>query len=317
MSSSETVDDADYEVSQSNSDEALNATVLIPDTSSSSSDETTLTKDNSSFLRIGQYDASEEGERSPDHMDAAARGALIQTTGGLFFLVGEDAYHQYKTNLDIYVEGNLTEAIDGNSSTTISGTNDVKTTGLSRHSGESYVISTGSYTDVDPGSTKDILLKSNNHVKAESDSGVKLTVGSSYYVELDSSGLWQTQLKDAIDVTTGTTHSRFGGWNTEEFYGGSFEFQIAGAIAISFSVTIEIALLVGISVASIEIGATGIGIGATNIDIAATNIKIEKTMVEVANTAVEVTTKEAEVKDVSAVLNSVGIKIASGMNIIT
>lgn len=314
MSSSETVDDADYEVTSS--DEALNATVLIPD-ESSSSDETTETKDNSSFLRIGQYDASEEGDRSPDHMDEAARGALIQTTGGLFFLINEDAYHQYKSNLDIYIEGDLDETIDGNSSTTISGTNDVKTTGLSRHSGESYVISTGGYTDQDPGSTKDILLKSNNKIDLESDSGVKMSVGSSYWAKLDSEGLWETQLKDAIDVTTGTTHSRFGGWSTEEYYGGSFEFQIAGAIALSFSVSIEISLLVGISVANVEIGATAIEIGATGIGIGATNLKIETTNIEVAATAVEVKTKEAEVKDASAVLSATSIKIATGMNILT
>lgn len=316
MSSSETVDDADYEVTSS-SDEALNATVLIPDSSSSSSDETTETKDNSSFLRIGQYDASEEGDRSPDHMDAAARGALIQTTGGLFFLVNEDAYHQYKTNLDIYIEGNLDETIDGNSSTTISGTKDVKTTGLSRHSGESYVISTGSYTDQEPGSTKDILLKSNNKINLESDDGVKMTVGSSYWAKLSGSGLWETQLKDAIDVTTGTSHSRYEGWTTDEYYGGSFEFQIAAAFAISFTVSIEISLLVGISVANTEIGATAIEIGATGIGIGATNLKIETTNIEVAATAVEVKTKEAEVKDASAVLSATSIKIATGMNILT
>jgi len=317
MTSSETVDDADYEVTQSSSAEALNATVLIPDESVSTSEETTETKDNSSFLRLGQYDESEEGDRSPEHMDAAARGALIQTTGGLFFLINEDAYQQYKSNLDIYVEGNLDETIDGNSSTTISGTNDVKTTGLSRHSGESYVISTGGYTDEEPGSTNDILLKSDNKIELESDNGVKMSVGSSYYAELSGSGLWETQLKDAIDVTTGTTHSRFGGWNTEEFYGGCFEFQIAGAIALSFSVSIEISLLVGISVASISIDATGISIGATGIEIGATNLSISATNIEVSATSVEVSTKEAEVKSASAVLNSTAIKIASGMNILT
>jgi len=317
MTSSETVDDADYEVTQSSSGEALNTTVLIPDSSSSSSDETTETKANSSFLRIGQYDSAEEGGRSPDHMDAAARGALVQTTGGLFFLVNEDAYHQYKSSLDIYIEGDLVETIDGNSSTAISGTNDVKTAGLSRHSGESYVISTGGYTDQDPGSTNDIRLKSDNKIELESDSGVKMAVGSSHWAKIDSEGLWETQFKDAIEVTTGTTHSRFGGWNTEEFYGGCFEFQIAGAIALSFSVNIEISLLVGISVASISIDATGISIGATGIDIAATNIKIETTNIEVAATNVEVTTREAEVKSASAVLNSTGIKIATGMNILT
>lgn len=315
MTSSETVDDADYEVSST--DEALNATVLIPDESSSSSEETTDTKDNSSFLRIGKYDASEEGDRSPDHMDEAARGALIQTTGGLFFLINEDAYHQYKSNLDIYVVGNLEEAIDGNSSTTISGTNDVKTTGLSRHSGESYVISTGGYTDEEPGSTNDILLKSDNKIELESDNGVKMSVRSSYWAELSGEGLWETQLKDAIEVTTGTTHERFGGWSTEEFYGGKFEFQIAGAFAISFSVSIEISLLVGISVANIEIGATAIEIGATGIAIGATNLKIETTNIEVAATNVEVHTREAEVKSASAVLNSTAIKIATGMKILS
>lgn len=316
MSSSETVDDADYEVTSS-TDEALNATVLIPDSSSTSSDEATDTKDNSSFLRIGQYDEGEEGDRSPDHMDAAARGALIQTTGGLFFLVNEDAYHQYKSNLDIYIEGDLVEAIDGNSSTTISGTNDVKVTGLSRHSGEGYVISTGSYTDQDPGSDKDILLKSDDKIYLESDDGVKMSVGSSYWAKLSGEGLWETQLKDAIEVTTGTTHERFGGWSTEEFYGGKFEFQIAGAFAISFSVSIEISLLVGISVANIEIGATAIEIGATGIAIGATNLKIETTNIEVAATNVEVATREAEVKDASAVLSANSIKIATGMKILS
>jgi len=317
MSSSETVDDADYQVTQS-SDEALNATVLIPDESTGAGEAVTYSGDNSSFLRIGQYDVSEEGSRSPEHMSDPARGVLVQTTGGLFFTVNEDAYQQYKSNLDLYVQGDLEETIDGNSATSISGTNEVHTDGLSRHSGESFVISTGGYTDVQPGATKDILLKSDNKIDLESDAGVKMAVDGSHWAKIDSEGLWETQFKDAIEVTTGTTHSRFGGWSTEEYYGGSFEFRIAGDIAISFSVSIEISLLLGISVSSIALDATGIAMSATRIAVDTTNIKIESTNIDVSRTMMEVKTTEAvEVTDATTVLNKTGIKLATGMNILT
>ncbi|MET1414298.1 hypothetical protein ABVF61_18635 [Roseibium sp. HPY-6] len=318
MSGSETVDDADYVVTQSDTADQLNATVLIPDASSASADASSLTKDTSSFLRIGQYNATEEGDRSPSNMTSASRGVLIQTTGGLFFTANEDAYHEYKSNLDIHIAGNVTSAVDGNSTTTISGTSDVNTTGLSRQTGESITISTGSYTDIQPNATKDIRLKSDNKVDIESDEGVKLAVGSSHYAKISSEGLWETNFADAIDVTTGTTHSRFGGWTTEEYYGGSFEFKIAGTISLAFSISIDISLLLDISVSNISMEVSAITMGYTRIDIEVSYLNMNMTDIEVSRALAEVKTRDAlEITDASAVLSKTAVKLATGLQIMS
>lgn len=318
MSSTETVDDADYVVSQSNASEELNATLLIPDASSSSEDASSLTKDNSSFLRIGKYDATEEVDRVPEQMSESARGVLIQTTGGLFFTVDEDAYQQFKSNLDIHIEGDLESTIEGNNTTTISGTNDVNTSGMSRHTAESFTISTGNYTDIQPENTNDIRLKSDNKVDIESDEGVKMAVGSSYYAKISSAGLWETNFADAIDVTTGTSHSRFEGWTTEEYYGGSFSFQIAGAIELSFSVSIEISLLLGISVANIAFEVTAVEIGVSDMKLEVNTLKVGASDVEVASTAAQVTSiSGAEVKSASVAVDSTSVALSTGMQINT
>ncbi|ASP34188.1 hypothetical protein [Labrenzia sp. VG12] len=318
MSDSQTVDDLDVVVSQSDSAEELNATLLIPDKASASAETSTLTKDTSSFLRIGEYEASEEGDRSPENMSAAARGVLVQTTGGLFFTIGEDAYHQYKGNVDVEIEGNLTEAITGDSSTTISGKSDVHTTGVARHSGQSFVIATGSYSNTNPDATNDIRLKSDNKVNLNSDTGVEMTVGSSYYAKINSEGQWKKNFKDEVAVTTGTTHSRYGGWTTSEYYGGSFTFQIAFTISLSFSISIDISLLLSIAVSSMSVEAKGLKMEATKLAVSSTGVSVDITSLSVSRTLVEVKTEDARVETTaSAVLNKAGIKLASGMNIIS
>lgn len=318
MSDSQTVDDLDVVVSQSDSAEELNATLLIPDKASASADTATLTKDTSSFLRIGEYEASEEGDRSPENMSAAARGVLVQTTGGLFFTIGEDAYHQYKGNVDVEIEGNLTEAITGDSSTTISGKSDVHTTGVARHSGQSFVIATGSYSNSNPDATNDIRLKSDNKVNLNSDTGVEMTVGSSYYAKINSEGQWKKNFKDEVAVTTGTTHSRYGGWTTSEYYGGSFTFQIAFTISLSFSISIDISLLLSIAVSSMSVEAKGLKMEATKLAVSSTGVSVDITSLSVSRTLVEVKTEDARVETTaSAVLNKAGIKLVSGMNIIS
>jgi len=304
-------------VTQSNVGEELNATVLIPDPGSSALAVSSLTKANSSFLRIGQYEASEEGDRSPTNLTSAARGVLIQTTGGLFFTVNEDAYQQFVSNLDHHVQGNVTRKIEGNNTTTISGTNDVNTTGVSRHTGEGFTISTGSYTDIQPSNSKDIRLKSDNKVDIESDSGVKLAVGSSHYAKISSEGLWETNFADAIDVTTGTTHSRFGGWTTEEYYGGKFTFNIAGTIELSLAVNISINLLVDISVGTLSLSAGGIEMGYRKIDVEVQELKIDSTTIDMSRNLIEIETNDAIKCEADGVkLSKAAVKLATGLQII-
>ena len=310
--------DPDYVVTQPNMGEELNATVLIPDPASSSLPASSLTKANSSFLRLGQYEASEEGDRSPANMGSAARGVLIQTTGGLFFTINEAAYQEFSSNLDLYVKGNATNKIDGNSSTTIGGTNDVNTTGVSRHTGQSFTISTGGYTNIQPSETNDIRLKSDNKVDIESDKGVKMAVGSSHYAKIDSEGLWQTNFAKAIDVTTGTTHSRFGGWTTEEYYGGKFTFNIAFTIELSIAINISINALVDISVGTISLSAGGIELGYRKIDIEVQHLRMDMTNIDISRAIIEVNTRDAIKLDIDGVnVSKTSVKLATGLNIIS
>jgi len=318
MSDSETVDDLDVVISQSDSAEELNATLLIPDKGSAAVATASLTKATSSFLRIGEYEAAEEGDRSPDNMSAAARGVLVQTTGGLFFTVGEDAYQQYGGNVDVEIAGNLTEAVSGDSSTRVSGKSDVHTSGVARHSGQSFVIATGSYSDTDPDAANDIRLKADNKIKLNSDTGVEMTVGSEYYAKINGEGQWKKNFKDEVAVTTGKTHTRYGGWTTAEYYGGSFTFQIAFTISMSFSINIDISLLLSVSVTSLSIEAKGLDMAATKLAVSTTDVSIDITSVSVSKTVVEVKTDDARVENTaSAVLNKAGVKLASGMNIIS
>ena len=288
---------------------------VIPD--STGLESAALTEDNSSFFRIGQYDEAEEGDRSPSHMDESAAGILVQTTGGLFFLIGEDAYQEYDSDLDIYIKQNLTETIDEDRTTYIYGSDTLTSEKARKHLAKSHVILASSPGSLDDTSTSDyhILLQSDEKIKLTGDTGVKMNVGS-HYAEIDSDGHWNSQFKNQIDITEGTSHSRYEGWTTDEYYGGSFSLEIATAIGISASVSIDISLGMSISVENTSIGATLLSIGATNTDISTTNTSIGVTNTDFSTTLNEVKVNGGayvETKDVEATANM--IKIASGMNI--
>ena len=229
---------ADIEVTGSSTDSAVNATVLVPDSTSLS--HSTLTKDNSSFFRIGQYNEAEEGSRSPSDLETPASGVLVQTTGGLYFLIKEAAYQEFQNNLDILVSGDESKTIDGNSSLTITGNNAISTSGKTTNwSKGGLIISTGDSYKSESVSSNEIVLKSPSKVKLSGDTGVSMTVGDDY-AKIDDNGHWKTHFAKQTQVTEGFAHSRFIGGQWTEYYGGKFALEASGALTVCGSIAIGI-----------------------------------------------------------------------------